>query len=238
MKKSKTLRDILCYFAVSAALVSVGIPASHVLLASSAPAEANSRFTVIIDAGHGGFDGGAVADDGTLEKDLNLSVSKKLEALFLSAGANVIMTRSEDASLEGDAASHKKAADLRARVKIGEDHPGALFLSVHMNKFPIKKYSGLQVYYAKTPGSRELAENIQKTVSGNLQKENTRAVKPADSSIYVLENARTAAVLVECGFLSCDDELAMLKDNEYQKSLAACIFSAVINSIGTNNTDV
>lgn len=238
MKMNKTLQNLLCFFAVSLALVALGIPASRLILSSAASAEAQNKPTVIIDAGHGGFDGGAVADDGTLEKDLNLAVAKRLEALFLSAGVNVVMTRCEDISLDADAPSHKKAADLKARVEVGRANPKALFLSIHMNKFPVKKYSGLQVYYASTPGSREIAGCIQRTVFENLQMENTREIKSAGSEIFVLDKAETTAVLVECGFLSCESELSLLKSDEYQKSLATCIFSAVINSIEINNTDV
>ena len=108
-----------------------------------------------------------------------------------------------------------------------------------MNKFPVAKYSGLQVYYSQNDAfSKDLAEAVQNTVRENLQAENSRKVKKAGSEIYVLDNAACPAVLIECGFLSNPEELAKLKDENYQKRLAVCIFAALANAVNSKNTNV
>jgi N-acetylmuramoyl-L-alanine amidase len=125
-------------------------------------ADEAARFTVVIDAGHGGRDGGAVADDGTLEKDLNLAVAKKLAEMLLLSDVRVVMTRTEDIELASPSSDHKKRDDLNARLAITESHENAILVSIHMNKFPVSRYKGLQVYYSSNhEGSLTLAEQIQ-----------------------------------------------------------------------------
>ena len=120
-------------------------------------------YTIVIDAGHGGRDAGASADDdGTKEKDLNLAVAKKLAALMRTANINVVMTRDEDIELAQSTSKHKKLDDLNARVAIATEHENSILVSIHMNKFPVSKYSGLQVYYSvNNEESRVLADRIQ-----------------------------------------------------------------------------
>ncbi len=185
--------------------------------------------TVILDAGHGGFDGGAVSQDQVLEKDLNLSVAKKLELLLLSQGVQVIMTRSEDEALTLDGQTGK-SADLRARAKIAQDNPDAILISIHMNQFGIPKYSGSQVFYSTNHSdSQLLAECIQQEIRQTLQPENTRQIKPAGGEIYLLAQAQQPAVLVECGFLSNPEETQKLQEESYQQSLAQAIASGLQN---------
>lgn len=193
------------------------------------PASAEEkRITIVIDAGHGGMDGGAVSDAGVAEKDINLAVAMRLRELFLLADADVVMTRTEDVMLCSEDSKHRKREDLESRVRIAESHENAVFLSIHMNKFPVEKYSGLQVYYSRSnDASRDIAESIQKKTADFLQSENKRRVKPADSSIYVLDKLDIPAVLVECGFLSNRAEAALLSDAAYQDKLACIIYAAV-----------
>ena len=192
-------------------------------------AEEDSRLTVIIDAGHGGRDGGAVADDGTLEKNLNLAVAKRLEGLLHSADVRVVMTRCEDIELASPNSDHKKRDDLNARLAITEDYENAILVSIHMNKFPIAKYSGLQVYYSPNhEGSLTLAEQIQAD-SLSLKEDNDRSVKAAGDSIYLLSHAEIPAVLVECGFLSNPEELSLLKTEDYQQKLAMSLYTSIIS---------
>lgn len=188
----------------------------------------DDRITVIIDAGHGGRDGGAVADDGTLEKNLNLAVAKRLEALLLSADIRVIMTRSGDIELASPDSDHKKRDDLNARLAITEAYDPAILVSIHMNKFPVAKYSGLQVYYSPNhEDSLALAEQVQAD-SLTLKPGNNRAVKAAGDSIYLLSHAEIPAVLVECGFLSNPEELSLLKTDDYQQKLAMSLYTSII----------
>ena len=187
-----------------------------------------ARLTVIIDAGHGGRDGGASADDGTLEKNLNLAVAKKLESLLLSADVRVVMTRHTDIELASPDSEHKKRDDLNARLAMTEEYENAILVSIHMNKFPVAKYSGLQVYYSQNhAGSLVLAEQIQSDAR-TLKPDNDRAVKAASSSIFLLSHVKIPAVLVECGFLSNPEETALLKTDDYQQKLAMSLYTSIL----------
>lgn len=197
----------------------------------------NERVTVIIDAGHGGRDGGASSDDGTLEKDLNLAVAKKVKALLSVCDINIVMTRESDIMLAEESSTHKKRDDLNARLHTADKYENAIFVSIHMNKFPVKKYSGLQVYYSKNnAGGKILADMIGEKTALFLQKDNDRKSKAADSSIYILHNIRVPAVLVECGFLSNDEETKLLKNEEYQDKLATLISMSILDFISDTST--
>ena len=141
------------------------------LQTAAEPAAANEkRITIVIDAGHGGMDGGAVSDTGVLEKDLNLAVASKLCELFRLADVDVVMTRSDDRMLCSEGSNHKKRDDLARRVEIAESYENAVFVSIHMNKFPVEKYSGLQVYYSRAnEASRDIAESIQNKTADFLR---------------------------------------------------------------------
>lgn len=193
--------------------------------------------TVVIDAGHGGIDPGAVAN-GLVEKELNLSVAKKLEQFLKLSNVNVVMTRTEDVLLgDGDTVRAHKAADLRERLSITEQIDNAVFVSIHMNKFDSEYVHGLQTFYASsTEGSQELAQSIQNSVT-LLDKDNKREIKPDSGNIYVLDNATRTAVLVECGFLSNTKEAKLLSDDGYQNSLAFTIYIGIINYIQENENE-
>ena len=190
------------------------------------------RLTIVIDAGHGGMDGGAVSDTGVLEKDLNLAVANRLYELFRFADVDAVMTRTDDRMLCSSDSNHKKRDDLANRVKTAESYENAVFVSIHMNKFPVEKYSGLQVYYSRAnETSKSIAESIQNKTADFLQPENRRKIKPADSSIYVLDHLEIPAVLIECGFLSNRAETELLCDPQYQDKLACIIYAAVTDAI-------
>lgn len=190
---------------------------------------------IILDAGHGGFDGGAVAADGTLEKDLNLAIAKELREMLLPMGFQVIMTREEDTGTEDPDAStirQKKNSDLHNRLELTKKYDNAILLSIHMNKFEQSQYSGTQVFYGPVnQASKSLAEAIQGTVKEQLQTDNTREVKKGTKDAYLLYNASIPAVIVECGFLSNGPELARLKDQTYQKQMAFSILSGLLEHL-------
>ncbi len=187
--------------------------------------------TVIIDAGHGGFDGGATAIYGgetVVEKDLNLSVAKRLCALFGAAGIPCVMTRDNDVML-----GKGKAEDLKNRLELAKSFRSPVFISIHQNKFPEGSCKGLQVYYSKNSDESEtLALFVQNVAKMYLDGGNDRKIKRADSSIYLLDRLKCPAVLVECGFLSNAEECEKLQDDGYQKQLAAVIFAAVAEFCG------
>lgn len=183
---------------------------------------------VIIDAGHGGFDGGAVAEDGTVEKDINLSIALYLQEYLSVFDIKTIMIRETDCSVEDDGLNtirQRKTSDLHNRMKLMEETDNAIFISIHQNKYPDGKYSGTQVFYSpKTKEeSQALAQTIQDCVINTLQKDNKRQIKECGTSVYLMYNAVKPAVLVECGFLSNYEETNKLKTPEYQKKIAFCI---------------
>lgn len=193
---------------------------------------------IVIDAGHGGEDGGTSSAAGVLEKDLNLSVAFALRDLFEAAGIPVVMTRSEDILLYDrnvDFQGRKKMLDLAARRIVAEKTAAAaaenggtsLFISIHMNAFPQPQYSGMQVWYSTGhPLSTEVAGSIQ-AASVAVMPENHRQIKAAGSNIYLLDRIQSPAVLVECGFLSNPAEAEKLAREDYRHTLAALIFGAV-----------
>lgn len=188
------------------------------------------RRRLIIDAGHGGKDGGAVSVTGTQEKQLNLDISLTLRDMLHALGYEVIMTRDDDIELTHTDGGTRKMQDLLGRLKIARDNPDAVFVSIHMNKFPIEKYSGLQVYYSQNDEqSLELARDIQNNVKTYIQQENNRKVKKADSSIFLLHKITSPAVLIECGFLSNNNEASLLDTLEYRTKLSAVIACSITN---------
>lgn len=198
--------------------------------------EASSKMPVIIiDAGHGGEDGGTQSADGVLEKDINLSISLKLEKILKRYGYETVMIRNEDKMIydEGsDTIRSRKSSDLHNRMDIMKKYPGSIFLSIHQNHFSQSKYSGAQVFYCKKQqGSQALADCIQKSIVNNLQKENTRQIKASTSDVYLICNAVTTAVMVECGFLSNTEEAKKLSDNTYQYEMALAIAKGLVNYI-------
>ena len=195
--------------------------------------------TIVIDAGHGGEDGGCEGN-GLVEKNLNLDISMRLASLLRKAGVNVVMTRETDILLydkNSDYEGKKKVQDVRRRLEIATEQENAVLVSIHMNYFAETKYSGLQVWYSKNDSkSRILANLIQTEVKTTLQPNNKRSIKEATSGIFLLNNATFPAVLVECGFLSNTDEARALGDAEYRQALAKSIFEAIMKYISQNNT--
>lgn len=194
----------------------------------------DEEFIVIIDAGHGGADPGAVASDGTLEKDLNLVFANIIGKYISDQGIKVIYTRDTDRALhiEGSQLS-KKTQDLKARVQIANTHKNGIFVSVHMNKFSDDSVNGLQVWYSSNGRlSQILADSIQSNVARCVQTNNKRETKKDSNSIYVLKNAQIPAVLVECGFVSNEEELNLLKNKDYQQNLSKSIANGILIYLG------
>ena len=187
---------------------------------------------VIIDAGHGGFDGGAVAFDGTNEKDINLSIAENLNELLKFYGFSTQMTRTSDRAVTSkneDIRTNKKS-DMYNRLAFMEKNPDAIFVSIHLNKYTSSAASGAQTFYSDNfEKSKELALQIQNSITGLLEPYNKRTIKKGTSAAFLLFNAKTPAVIVECGFLSNTQDLNRLKDGDYQKKMAFAIANGIIN---------
>ncbi|HCB99845.1 MAG TPA: cell wall hydrolase [Ruminococcaceae bacterium] len=189
--------------------------------------------TVIIDPGHGGPDGGAVGTDGNYEKDINLAISLKLRNFFLIGGYRVIMTREDDRSIYDKGSNsirEKKVTDIHNRFKIAEEHPKALFLSIHQNLYTDSQYNGAQMFYStNNPASKILAQNLQDEIHNLIQPQNERIVKPAGDNLYILYHTHTPAVLAECGFVSNPTENRNLQKEEYQNKMAFSIYCGTLH---------
>ena len=192
--------------------------------------------TVIIDAGHGGEDCGAIGVSGVYEKDLNLAIAFEIGEALNEQGYTVVYTRTEDKLLyteEENVKGIRKISDLKNRCKIAAEYSESLFISVHMNSYAEEKYSGLHVYYSpESSESERLAHTIQNRVHDDLQPQNNRVPK-AGKNIYLLENMKNTAVLVECGFLTNTAECEKLSEKEYQKQLSFSIVCGIIEYMNT-----
>ena len=212
----------LLYLLTMALVASLALGTSRAVttIGDSIPVD-HSRI-LVIDAGHGGMDGGAVSCTGVLESQINLQIALRLEDLAHLLGYRTLMLRKTDESLhtEGNTIAAKKASDLRQRVRLVNATEGAILLSIHQNFFPESIYYGPQLFYAPTEGSDRLAEYLQQALQ--TQRQN----KPGQN-IYLLQHIQVPGVLVECGFLSNPKEEAMLRDEAYQKILSCRILSGL-----------
>ena len=173
----------------------------------------------VLDAGHGGEDGGAVSVTGVAESGINLDIVRRMDAVLGLWGQPACLLREEDVSLhdpEAGTLREKKVSDLHNRAAAVEALQGATLVSIHQNSYPQSRYHGTQVFFAPTEGSQQLAEAIQQGVQGTLQPENRRAAKQIAGNVYLMNHVKNRAVLVECGFLSNPEEEQALRDPDYQ----------------------
>lgn len=196
--------------------------------------EPSAQPIIVLDAGHGGEDCGAIGVNGVFEKDLNLQMAFCLRDYLLAAGMQVEMTRTEDRLLyteEQNVRGQRKINDLRNRLLFAQSYENAILVSLHMNNFSQASSSGTQVWYSKHDIARNLADSIQGEVKALLQPQNHRKTKLCDSSLYLLHRSTHPAVLVECGFLSNENECARLCDESYQKQLSFVLFCAIMKAV-------
>ena len=169
---------------------------------------------------------------GVNEADLNLQIALKLQNLLEQSGTTVILTRSDDTSIyeiDKKTLSQKKVSDIKNRVKIGNESEADIFISIHMNKIPQTQYDGWQTFYSvRSEKGKLLAESIQAALNDTIARKNTRLPKSI-SNIYIVDHVEIPMVLVECGFLSNQEELSLLVQDEYQNKLAFGIYTGIIN---------
>lgn len=184
---------------------------------------------LIIDAGHGGLDGGAVAADGTLESDVNLAVAQKLEFLSQFLGGRTVMTRERkdlDYPAELSTIQEKKVWDQKQRVALINSVEHGILISIHQNTYPDPRPNGPQVFFAPASGGDALAELAQSMLKETLDPDNRRVAAPISESVYLMKHINCPGILVECGFLSNREEAAMLSSENYQSKLAIVLLSA------------
>ncbi len=196
----------------------------------SAASNIDNDKVIIIDAGHGGEDCGAIGVNGVYEKDLNLEIAFMLGEMLEDNGYAVIYTRTEDRLLykeEENIKGIRKISDLKNRCAVANEYPDAIFISLHMNSFGSPKYSGAQIYYKEDSASQRLANTVQNKIKVELQPYNNRQIK-SGKDLYLLENNLCTSVLIECGFLTNPEECEKLSQKEYQKQLSFAILYGII----------
>ena len=201
--------------------------------ASSNNLSSNNIPTIIIDAGHGGEDGGAVVQGDILEKDINLSISQKSNEVLSLFGFSTFMVRDSDEMIYDDGSKtlrQKKNSDLRNRLRLMSNFDNAIYISIHQNKYEDNRIWGAQTFYSpNNENSPILAEFIQSSIVSLLQNHNKRKIKETGTNIFVIYNATKPAVMVECGFMSNSDELSKLIDDNYQNMMSFSISYGILN---------
>jgi N-acetylmuramoyl-L-alanine amidase len=228
------LRSILLAIGFCCLVIGMAVKGIHrvELVELVSAAQPVSRPVVILDPGHGGIDGGAQAN-GIVEKGINLAIAQNLRDLLSVQGFHVIMTREDDRSIHDEGITQiarQKRSDLHNRLAIMEDHPEAIFISIHQNQFPQPSCQGAQIFYSQNRlESQKLAQAIQESFQRNLQPENSRQIKPAQNNLFLLYEAKIPAVMAECGFLSNPQESQKLAETEYQEQVAFTIFDGLMD---------
>lgn len=228
--KKNNISLVILVFLLSLAIYSLNIGVAEVENnVVPATVASNEQRTVIIDAGHGGEDPGAVSDySGQTEKEINLKLALAVRELLENDGYNVILTRSEDVLVyepgSTSSVTQKRKQDLLRRKKIMDESGADIVVSIHLNKFDQTKYYGAQVFFPPdSADSMKLAMNLQKSLKENVDSNNTREALLKKDPIIILKNLKTPTAIVECGFLSNQEEEARLITNEYQTLLSIAI---------------
>ena len=220
-----------CFFAGLAAVLWHG-SAAHV--ASFGPDGLTEELTVVVDAGHGGEDGGAVAADGTAESGLNLSIALRVRDLLTFTGVPTAVTREGEGAIYDPGSAtlrEKKVSDLHNRADLVNAIPGAVLLSIHQNSLPSSPSTqGAQAFWNGQPGAEELAASVQAALNAAVNAGRGKKAAQAPSSVYLMKSVEAPAVLVECGFLSNPEETRRLKDPAYQTRLAAAVAAGVLSA--------
>ncbi len=216
-------------------LVLVYIISSHAgkMTAGISVKAGKEKPVVVIDAGHGGNDPGKIGVDGTLEKDINLIIAKRLKQYLEASDVDVVLTRENDNGLYSVGDNRKKMADMTKRCKIINDIRPALTVSIHQNSYHQENVSGGQVfYYRSSEKGKRLAEILQKRFDYVLGDKNTRLAKP-NGNYYLLLHVKTPIVIVECGFLTNWKESSLLNSEEYQDRLAWTIHMGIMEYLNS-----
>ncbi|BBF44732.1 N-acetylmuramoyl-L-alanine amidase [Lachnospiraceae bacterium KM106-2] len=222
----KKYRNIIFLVLVVLSILLFANPSSPVFL-NQGGGKNKKKPTVVVDAGHGGFDPGKIGVNKALEKDINLKIAKKLERILKKNKYKVIMTRTNDTGLYEPTDRNKKSVDLRKRVAIINDNDIFLAVSIHQNSFTQQSSKGAQVFYhASSEGGKILAEIIQEQIKASINDGNHRVAK-SNESYYMLKKTKCPLVIVECGFLSNPSEAELLLKDDYQEQMAEAIYQGI-----------
>lgn len=225
---------IFFYFLTIAAVLLASHWGSRVTTVIAEGMPIQRKHTIILDAGHGGVDGGAISSTGRSESQYNLEVSLRLNDLLHLLGYNTVMIRTTDISVytKGETIAQKKMSDLKERVRIVNEQENGLLLSIHQNNFSDRRYKGAQVFYADTENSQKLAKTLQDAFISSINPGSKRTIRKS-TGVYLMEHIQRTGVLIECGFLSNPEEEARLRSGDYQKKLC-CVIAATVSNFLSN----
>lgn len=235
MKRDNWIGFLPFYLLVVIITLGIGLGGGKAVTVLKENTSVIREHTLIIDAGHGGIDGGATSCTGILESAVNLEIALRLNDLMHFMGYKTVMIRTTDRSIytSGTTIAAQKVSDLKERVRIVNETDGGILISIHQNTFSDSRYGGAQVFYANNEDSKELASILQKNWITTLNPDSHRSAKKGEG-IYLLQNISKPGILVECGFLSNPKEEALLRDADYQKKMC-CIIAATVSGFLTDN---
>ena len=216
------------YLLVVIVFLGIAVMGSNTVTTMHQQQSVSRRHRIVIDAGHGGIDGGATSCTGVLESHLNLEIALRLEDMFHLLGYETVMIRRTDESIytEGNTIAAQKVSDLKERVRIASETPDAILISIHQNTFGDGKYHGAQVFYTDDEFSQKMARTVQQNMISILNPDSRRKCKPA-KGIYLMDNIKCPGILIECGFLTNTKEEASLRSADYQRKMCGVIAATV-----------
>lgn len=227
----KALMILFSGFLLIAVCINISYKIDDVMVKTVGINNVKTKKTVIIDPGHGGIDVGTVGIDGSLEKNINLSISLDLYDYLMVSGINTVLTRDGDYEVY-KAGEKRKKSDLYNRMDFINSVPDSILISIHQNHFENEAEWGTQVWFSPNDEiSPTLADKILRSVKKNIQPENKRENKVSDNSYYILYKAQKPSVMVECGFVSNKNENNKLQDKEYQKDMAYSILAGICEDV-------
>lgn len=227
----KALMILFSGFLLIAVCINLSYKIDDVMVKTVGINNVKTKKTVIIDPGHGGIDVGTVGIDGSLEKNINLSISLDLYDYLMVSGINTVLTRDGDYEVY-KAGEKRTKSDLYNRMDFINSVPDSILISIHQNHFENEAEWGTQVWFSPNDEiSPTLADKILRSVKKNIQPENKRENKASDNSYYILYKAQKPSVMVECGFVSNKNENNKLQDKEYQKDMAYSILAGICEDV-------
>lgn len=228
MKKFHWVGFLPFYLLITILCVGIAAGSSEAVSAAKQKQPVQRNASIVIDAGHGGIDGGATSCTGVLESKLNLDIALRLEALLQLLGVDTIMIRRTDTSVytDGNTIASQKISDLKERVRIVRETENAVLVSIHQNTFSDARYSGAQVFHCANGASKLFAQQLQSALVSSINVGSNRKCKEANG-IYLLQNVDCVGALIECGFLSNPQEEAKLRSEEYQKQFCCVVASCI-----------
>lgn len=235
--KRSVIYWILTYTLVIGGFWGISVWGSNAVTTMKQEEPINGRKCIIVDAGHGGVDGGTTSCTGVTESNLNLEIAIRLNDFLHLIGIDTKMIRTTDCSVytSGETIAAKKVSDLKERVRIVETTENGILVSIHQNFFSQSIYSGAQVFYGLHNDSPKLAKDLQENLIASLNPGSKRISKKA-SGVYLMEHVSCPAILVECGFLSNPNEEALLRSGDYQKKLCCVIGNTLTEYINSSPT--